>query len=63
MMISIRRRWTRIAVSVRVPSVAGSALNDGTSMIVKFRANVARSVALGRRNRLRAKMLAQAVSV
>ena len=31
MMISIRRRWTRIAVSVRVPSVAGSALNDGTS--------------------------------
>ena len=63
MMISIRRRWTRIAVSVRVPSVAGSALNDGTSMIVKFGANAARSAAVGRRNRLRAKMLAQAVSV
>ena len=36
MMTSIRSRWTRIAVSVRVPSVAGSALNDGTQMIVKF---------------------------
>ena len=36
MMISIRRRWTRIAVPVRVPSVAGSAWNDGTQMIVKF---------------------------
>ena len=39
MMISIRRRWTRIAVSVRVPSVAGSALNEGTQMIVKLGAN------------------------
>ena len=36
MMISIRWRWTRIAVPVRVPSVAGSAWNDGTSMIVKL---------------------------
>ena len=36
MMISIRLRWSRIAVSLRTPSVAGSALNDGTSMIVKF---------------------------
>ena len=36
MMTSIRWRWTRIAVSVRVPSVAGSALNDGMQMIVKF---------------------------
>ena len=63
MITSIRPRWTRIAVSVRVPSVAGSALNDGTSMIVKFGLNVASSSAAGRRNRLRAKMLAQAVSV
>ena len=30
MMISFRSRWTRIAVSVRVPSVAGSAWNVGT---------------------------------
>ena len=36
MMISIRSRWTRIAVPVRVPSVAGSAWNDGTQMIVKL---------------------------
>src|SRR4029450_11797873 len=36
MITSIRLRWTRIAVSLRVPSVAGSALNDGTLMIVKF---------------------------
>ena len=63
MMISIRRRWTRIAVSVRVPSVAGSALNEGTQMIVKFGTNAARSATAGRRKRLRAKMLAQAVSV
>ena len=63
MMISIRWRWTRIAVPVRVPSVAGSAWNDGTSMIVKLGAKLARSSAEGRRNRLRAKMLAQAVSV
>src|SRR5438046_2501183 len=34
--ISIRSRWSRIAVSLRVPSVRGSALNDGTLMIVKF---------------------------
>ena len=63
MMISIRLRWMRIAVSVRVPSVAGSALNDGMQMIVKFGRNVARSSALGRRNRLRANTLAHAVSV
>ena len=63
MITSIRRRWTRIAVSVRVPSVAGSALNEGTSRIVKFGAKAARSAADGRRNRFRAKMLAQAVSV
>ena len=63
MIISIRRRWSRIAVSVRVPSVAGSALNEGTLMIVKFGAKFASSLAFGRRNRFRAKMLAQAVSV
>ena len=63
MMISIRLRWTRIAVPVRVPSVAGSASKLGTSMIVKLGANAARSSRGGRRNRLRAKMLAQAVSV
>ena len=63
MMISIRSRWSRIAVSLRTPSVAGSALNEGTSMIVKFGAKFARSSSGGRRNRLRAKMLAQAVSV
>ena len=63
MMISIRLRWTRIAVPVRVPSVAGSASKLGTSMIVKLGSNVARSSRGGRRNRLRAKMLAQAVSV
>ena len=34
-MSTIRARWSRIAL-VRVPSVAGSALNDGTQMIVKF---------------------------
>ena len=38
---------------VRVPSVAGSAWNDGTSMIVKFGTKSARSAADGRRNRLR----------
>ena len=64
MMISIRLRWTRIAVPVRVPSVAGSASNDGTSMIVKFGREASRARSRGgRRNRLRAKMLAQAVSV
>ena len=63
MMISIRWRWTRIAVPVRVPSVAGSASKLGTSMIVKLGANAARSSRGGRRNRLRAKMLAHAVSV
>jgi hypothetical protein len=63
MMISIRWRWTRIAVPVLVPSVAGSAWNEGTSRIVKFGAKPASSGAEGRRNRLRAKMLAQAVSV
>jgi hypothetical protein len=54
MMISIRSRWTRIAVPVRVPSVSGSASNEGTSMIVKFGAKLARSSAAGRRKRLRA---------
>ena len=63
MMISIRRRWTRIAVPVRVPSVSGSAWNDGTQMIVKFGSKPASCAGVGRRNRLRAKMLAQAVSV
>ena len=63
MMISIRLRWSRIAVPVRVPSVAGSASKLGTSMIVKLGTKVARSSRGGRRNRLRAKMLAQAVSV
>ena len=63
MMTSIRARLRRIAVSVRVPSVAGSALNDGTSMIVKLGANAASSASDGRRNRFRAKMLAHAVSV
>jgi hypothetical protein len=50
-----------MAVSLRTPSSSGSALNDGTLMIVKFGANAASSSAGGRRNRLRAKMLAQAV--
>jgi hypothetical protein len=63
MITSIRPRWTRIAVPVRVPSVAGSAWNEGTAMIVKFGSNVARSSSGGRRNRFRAKMLAHAVSV
>jgi hypothetical protein len=63
MMISIRSRWSRIAVSERTPSVAGSALNEGTSMMVKFGRKPARSLAGGRRNRFRAKMLAHAVSV
>ena len=48
---------------VRVPSVSGSAWNDGTQMIVKFGAKPARCSTVGRRNRLPAKMLAQAVSV
>ena len=63
MRISIRRRWTRMAVPVRVPSVSGSAWNEGTQMIVKFGAKSRSWSAVGRRNRLRAKMLAQAVSV
>ena len=63
MMISIRLRWSRIAVPVRVPSVAGSASKLGTLMIVKLGSNAARSSRGGRRNRLRAKMLAHAVSV
>jgi hypothetical protein len=60
MITSIRRRWTRIAVPVRVPSVAGSAWKDGTLMIVKFGLKSASWAADGRRNRFRAKMLAQA---
>jgi hypothetical protein len=63
MMISIRSRWTRIAVSLRTPSVLASALKDGTSMMVKLGAKASRSAAGGRRNRLRAKMLAHADSV
>jgi hypothetical protein len=61
--ISIRRRWTRIAVPLRVPSVSGSAWKDGTQAIVKFGANEASWSAVGRRKRFRAKMLAHAVSV
>ena len=63
MMISILLRWSRIAVPVRVPSVAGSAWNEGTLMIVKLGAKSASCARVGRRNRLRAKMLAHAVSV
>ena len=63
MMISIRLMWRRIAVPVRVPSVAGSAWNDGTSRIVKLGLKASRSSRAGRRKRLRAKMLAHAVSV
>ena len=63
MMISIRLRWSRIAVPDRVPSVEGSASKLGTSMMVKLGSKVARSPRAGRRNRLRAKMLAHAVSV
>ena len=60
---AIRVGGTRIAVPVAGPSGAGAAWNDGTSMIGKCGANETRSAAAGRRNRLRAKMLAQAVSV
>jgi hypothetical protein len=63
MMISIRLRWTRMAVPVRVPSVSGSALNDGTQMMVKFGTKPVRSANVGLRKRLRAKILAHAVSV
>jgi hypothetical protein len=63
MMTSIRWRWRRIAVSLRVPSMAGSALNEGTLTIVKLGSKVASSSSDGRRNRFSAKMLAQAVSV
>ena len=52
-----------MAVPDRVPSVSGSAWNDGTSMIVKLGAKAERSSRGGWRNRLREKMLAQAVSV
>ena len=52
-----------MAVVERVPSVSGSARNEGTLMIVKLGRKPLSSDALGRRNRLRAKMLAQAVSV
>ena len=52
-----------IAVLVRVPSVAGSAWKLGTLMIVKLGTKDGRSSRGGRRNRLRAKMLAHAVSV
>ena len=48
---------------VRVPSRSGSASNDGTQMIVKLGSKAASWAGDGRRNRLRAKMLAQAVSV
>ena len=64
MMISIRSRWTRIAVPVRVPSVAGSASKrrgvDDREVGLRRSASV---LARPDRNRLRAKMLAQAVSV
>ena len=63
MMTSMRSRWRRMAVSERTPSVAGSARKEGTSRIVKLGAKVARSACGGFRNRLRAKMLAQADSV
>ena len=63
MITSIRSRWTRIAVPVRVPSVLGSAWNDGTQMIVKFGAKPASWFGFGRRKRFRAKMAAHAVSV
>jgi len=63
MITSMRPRWTRIAVSLRVPSVVGSARNEGTSRIVKLGTKVASSRADGRRKRFAAKMLAQAVSV
>ena len=63
MMISIRLRWRRIAVPVRVPSVAGSASKLGTLMIVKLGTKDGRSSRGGRRKRLRAKTLAHAVSV
>jgi hypothetical protein len=63
MRISMRLRWSRIAVSVRVPSLVGSALNEGTLMIVKFGLKSRSSSELGRRKRLSAKMLAYAVSV
>ena len=52
-----------MAVSVRVPSVAGSALNDGTQMIVKFGVAGLVARASGRRKRFRANRLAHAVSV
>ena len=63
MMTSIRSRWTRIAVPLRVPSASGSAWNDGTQMIVKFGAKRANCSLVGRRNKFREKRLAHAVSV
>ena len=63
MMISIRRRWTRIAVPVRVPSRSGSAWNDGHADDREVGFEGGQLARDGRRNRLRAKMLAQAVSV
>jgi hypothetical protein len=63
MMISIRERWTTIAVSLRVPSTAGSALNDGTLRITKLRAKSRSWSWVGRMKRLSAKIEAQAVSV
>jgi hypothetical protein len=63
MITSMRPRWRRMAVPLRVPSVSGSALNEGTSMMMKFGTKAARASAAGRRKRLRAKMLAQALSV
>ena len=52
-----------MTVVERVPSRSGSARKEGASMIVKFGLKPPSSSALGRRNRLWAKMLAQAVSV
>jgi hypothetical protein len=57
MITSIRLRWTRIAVSLRVPR-CWVGLERGTLMIVKFGVNAARSSAAGHRE-VRAKMLAR----
>jgi len=63
MMISWRDRWTRMTVSLCVPSRRGSAWNDGASMIVKLGTKSSSCSAVGWMNRLSQKMLAQAVSV
>ncbi len=50
-------------VSLGVPSVAGSALTDGSEMTVKSGSKVRSSSAVGLMNRLRANRLCQASSV